>query len=79
MAVLFYLWYNRASMDKAVLEERRQQSEQRFNELERQKTTISEEMNRLQGEYRVLGELIDNLNKKEEDGSKPRRAKEPVG
>lgn len=65
-------------MDVATLESRKQQAEKKFNELETQKASIEVELNRLQGEYRVLNDLIENFNKKEEDGSKPGRPKKSV-
>jgi hypothetical protein len=69
-------------MDKAVLEARKSQAEQRFAELGRQKTDINEEMIRVQGEHRILVELLDKLNnvdkgeKQDVSTTEPGRAEE---
>jgi len=41
-----------------TIQERIQQSEQHFNELSRQRDDINSEMTKLQGEWRVLQELL---------------------
>lgn len=48
-------------MDKTQLEARRQAAEDKFNELTKQMEDQQVELNRYQGEYRVLTELIDGL------------------
>lgn len=69
-------------MDKAVLEARKLQAEQRFAELGRQKTDINEEMIRVQGEHRVLIELLEKLSnvdkgeKQDVSTTEPGRTKE---
>lgn len=49
-------------MEQKLLE-RRRKAEDKFAELEQQKAQIHEEMIRLQGEYRVINELLENLPK----------------
>ena len=49
------------------IQERMQQAEERYNELARQKEDITTEMNKLQGEYRVLGQLL------QEEAEKPKK------
>jgi predicted nuclease with TOPRIM domain len=66
-------------MEASELLTRKHAVEDKFNELEQRKSELSGEMYRLQGEYRLINELLDNLNKKEEDGSEPGRTQEPVG
>lgn len=49
-------------MDKEQLEQKRADLEKRFNELDEQKLVIEQEQHRLQGEYRLLNELLPTLD-----------------
>lgn len=58
-------------MDKKALKERRDKAEQDFNALQQQKTQkqqeieeIDQELLRLQGEYRICNELLENKEDK---------------
>lgn len=62
-------------MDIAFFESLRERASAKYTELEASKARTIEEMARLQGEYRVLGELIDKTNQEEQDGTKPRGKK----
>lgn len=52
-------------MDKISLEEKKLAIETSFNELSKQRAEIDSELLRLQGEYRLLEELIVNNKAKE--------------
>lgn len=43
-----------------TIQERIEQSEQRFNELSKQRDDINTEMTKLQGEWRVLQDMLAN-------------------
>lgn len=58
-------------MNKESLIERREAVKQRFDTLESQHNNIGTEMSRLQGEYRVLTELIDQSSESKEAESDP--------
>lgn len=47
-----------------TIQERIEQSEARFNELSKQRDDINMEMTKLQGEWRVLKELLDEQESK---------------
>jgi cell division protein FtsB len=64
-------------MDVGFLETRRQQAEQKYNQLEAEKVRIGDEMSRLQGEYRLLNELIEKINEETIHGSEPRGSEKP--
>lgn len=48
-------------MDRETLEARKASIEQRFTELSKEKSDIEVELNRLQGDYRTVVDLIENL------------------
>lgn len=52
------------AMNKVSLEEKRAQVEERFNQLSSDRDNINVELNRLQGEYRTLSGLIEELDEK---------------
>lgn len=60
-------------MDKDSLQKRLQDIEQRFYELATQKTGLDDEMKRLQGEYRLLSDLLNVSNV-----TKPKRLRKVV-
>lgn len=47
------------------LEAKRQQIKAKFDQVSSQITSLQDEQKSLQGAYSVLGELLDELNKKE--------------
>lgn len=62
-------------MHKAELVKRQKGIEARFNDLTEQKQNIVEELYRLQGEHRLLVELINNYPEEgKPNGPKSRRA-----
>lgn len=52
------------------IDERLKQAEQRFNELEKQKSEIATEQLKLQGEYRLLQEMKEQEPKVKVKGEK---------
>jgi hypothetical protein len=58
-------------MDRATLEARKQLTENQFAAFGKQKVEIVEEMNRLQGEHRLLVDLLKSLTNEKEDVNVP--------
>jgi hypothetical protein len=52
-------------MDKAQLEDRRSKIEQQFNANQEQINSLQQEQHRLQGEFRLIGDLLakDSMDK----------------
>lgn len=64
-------------MQKGDLVKRKAAIEARFAKLEKEKNGITEELYRLQGQYSLLDDLINEFPKEENDATK-RRAEKPV-
>ncbi len=60
------------------LQAKKEDIERRFNEVQERKVELERELYKLQGEYRFAVNLLEEIEKEEQNGSEPGRTEEPT-